>query len=319
MAAGRDDYVSIDIRQLRKFIAVAETRNFTRAAERLHMTQPSLSKQIHQLEQDLGALLFQRGSRPIRLTEAGRRFHEDALAVLDRVEQMEVTARRLSLSSKRIFNVGFVASALYGGLPTVMRRLMERRTDLDVRWLEMTSVEQQDALRRGMIDVGFGRIITGDASVTRVILREEQLFLAISPEHRLARRKGSVRLLELDGCDLIVYPSKPRPSFADQVLSLLREHGARPQEVHEVKELQTALALVTAGSGVCLIPATARHLRPALVYRATQDEDAVSPIVMNYRSKDEDPVIDVIKEVTRELFAEGPDWLEPAYNRIPAF
>jgi DNA-binding transcriptional LysR family regulator len=311
--------MTIDIKQIRKFVAVAEARNFTRAAEILHMTQPSLSKQISQLEDQLATQLFQRESRPIRLTEAGRRFYEDSLAVLDRVEQMEITARRLGLSGKRIFNVGFVGSALYGGLPTVMRRLMEQRPDLDVRWLEMTSVEQQDALRRGLIDVGFGRIITGDASVKRVILREERLFLAISPEHRLARKRTPVRLLELDGCALVVYPSKPRPSFADQVLSLLREHGARPQEVHEVKELQTALALVTAGSGVCLIPATARHLRPALVYRPTQDADAVSPIVMNYRAKDEDPVIEVIKAVTRQLFSEAPAWLEPAYNKIPQF
>ncbi|SEM53538.1 DNA-binding transcriptional regulator, LysR family [Pseudoxanthomonas sp. GM95] len=311
--------MTIDIKQIRKFVAVAEARNFTRAAEVLHMTQPSLSKQISQLEDQLSTLLFQRESRPIRLTEAGRRFYEDSLAVLDRIEQMEITARRLGLSSKRIFNVGFVASALYGGLPTVMRRLMEQRPDLDVRWLEMTSVEQQDALRRGLIDVGFGRIITGDASVKRVILREERLFLAISPEHRLSKKRTAVRLHELDGCALVVYPSKPRPSFADQVLSLLREHGARPQEVHEVKELQTALALVTAGSGVCLIPATARHLRPALVYRPTQDADAVSPIVMNYRAKDEDPVIEVIKAVTRKLFSEAPAWLEPAYNKIPQF
>lgn len=171
--------MSIDIRQIKKFVAVAKTRNFTQAAGLLHMTQPSLSKQIQQLEERLGARLFQRDSRPIRLTEAGRRFYEDALAVLDRVEQMEQTARRLGLGGKRIFNVGFVASALYGGLPTVMRRLMERREDVEVRWLEMTSVEQQDALRRGIIDVGFGRIITGDASVTRVVLRQERLFLAL--------------------------------------------------------------------------------------------------------------------------------------------
>ncbi|CAD1796240.1 LysR family transcriptional regulator [Xanthomonas sp. CPBF 426] len=309
----------MDIRQIKKFVAVAKTRNFTQAAGLLHMTQPSLSKQIQQLEERLGARLFQRDSRPIRLTEAGRRFYEDALAVLDRVEQMEQTARRLGLGGKRIFNVGFVASALYGGLPTVMRRLMERREDVEVRWLEMTSVEQQDALRRGIIDVGFGRIITGDASVTRVVLRQERLFLALPPEHRLARKSGPVRLLELDGSDIIVYPSQPRPSYADQVLSLLREHGARPQEVHEVKELQTALALVTAGSGACLIPATARHLRPSLVYRPVADADAMSPIVMNYRSRDEDPVIAVIKDVTRSLYQERPDWLEPAYNVIPDF
>ncbi|PPU38870.1 LysR family transcriptional regulator [Xanthomonas arboricola pv. populi] len=309
----------MDIRQIKKFVAVAKTRNFTRAAGLLHMTQPSLSKQIQQLEERLGARLFQRDSRPIRLTEAGRRFYEDALAVLDRVEQMEQTARRLGLGGKRIFNVGFVASALYGGLPTVMRRLMEQREDVEVRWLEMTSMEQQDALRHGIIDVGFGRIITGDASVTRVVLRQERLFLALSPEHRLARKSGAVRLLELDGSDIIVYPSQPRPSYADQVLSLLREHGARPQEVHEVKELQTALALVTAGSGACLIPATARHLRPSLVYRPVADADAMSPIVMNYRSRDEDPIIAVIKDVTRSLYQERPDWLEPAYNVIPDF
>jgi DNA-binding transcriptional LysR family regulator len=311
--------MTIENRQLRKFVAVAETLNFTRAAELLHMTQPSLSKQIQQLETQLSARLLNRDSRPMRLTEAGRRFYEDALAVLDRVEQMAEAARRLGTSGKRIFNVGFVASALYGGLPVVMKRLIERRENLEIRWLEMTSVEQQDALRRGMIDVGFGRIIVGDTSVTRVTLREERLFVAIPPEHRLSRKSSPVRLAELDHCSLVLYPSKPRPSFADQVLSMLRECGARPHEVHEVKELQTALALVSAGSGLCLIPATARHLRPALTYRVVQDKEAVSPIVMNYRSKDDDPLIELIKSITREMYREQPEWLEPLYNHIPDF
>ena len=109
---------AVEIRQLKRFIAVAQTQNFTRAAELLHVAQPSLSKQILLLEEELGFALFLRETRPIQLTEAGKRFYEDSLAVVGRLEQMAYNARRIALGTRELLTIGFVASALYAALPT---------------------------------------------------------------------------------------------------------------------------------------------------------------------------------------------------------
>ncbi|MND20977.1 LysR family transcriptional regulator [Pseudomonas sp. ACN5] len=309
----------MDIRQIKRFIAVARTRNFTKAAQSLHVAQPSLSKQIHLLEEELGFQLFLRETRPIQLTPAGQRFYEDAIALVGKFEQMTANARQTALGTRQTFTIGFVASALYGALPTIIRRLRRVRPDLDVKWEEMTSGEQMVALRERKIDVGFGRIHTEAAEVDRIVLREERLMAAIAPAFELASISTPVSLAELGGWPIIVYPSRFHPSFADQVLNMIRAKGGEPSEVHAVGDLQTALGLASAESGYCIIPASARHLRRELVYRLVSDKEAVSPLIMSYRLDDNDSVVEVIKELTRTLYAEKPEWLEPEYNRILNF
>ena len=117
----------MDLRQLRYFVAVATTRNFTRAAEQMHIAQPPLSRQIQLLEEELGVQLIQRNSRPVRLTEAGRQFHEQSLQVLQRVEQMKNSARQTGLHQRQAITVAYVASTLYGGLPTLVRTFRQRK------------------------------------------------------------------------------------------------------------------------------------------------------------------------------------------------
>ena len=309
----------MDIRQLQRFIAVARARNFTRAAESMLIAQPSLSKQIHLLEEQLGFALFERGTRPIQLTRAGQRFYEDAVALVEKFEQITSNARQLALGVRQVFTIGFVASALYGALPTIIRRLRRARPDLDVSWLEMTSGEQMIALREQRIDVGFGRIHTESVEVERVVLREERLVAAIAPSFELAASAADISLAELGGWPLIVYPSRMRPSFADQVLGMIRGQGSEPSQVHMVGDLQTALGLASAETGYCIIPASARHLRRELVYRRVSDAEAVSPLIMSYRYADAQSPIELIKSLTRDLYAEQPAWLEPEYNRVIAF
>lgn len=309
----------MDIRQLKRFILVAKTRNFTKAAQALHVAQPSLSKQIHLLEEELGFALFQREPRPIQLTVAGQRFYEDAVALVGQFEQMTSNARQLAAGTRRTLTIGFVASALYAALPTIIRRLRRARPDLDVKWLEMASGEQMEALRERTIDVGFGRIQAEGPGVSRVVLREERLMVAIAPAHDLASSTSPLGLGELADWPIIVYPSRIHPSFADQVLAMIRAEGSQPCEVHAVGDLQTALGLASAESGYCIIPASARHLRRELVYRLVRDEAAISPLIMSYRADDDGSIVGLIKSLTRCLYAENPEWLEPEYNRILDF
>lgn len=306
----------MEIRQLKRFIAVAKTQNFTRAAELLHVAQPSLSKQIQLLEEELGFVLFLRETRPIQLTPAGQKFYEDSLAVVGRLEQMAYNAKRIALGTRELLTIGFVASALYAALPTIIRRLRRIRPDLDFKWVEMTSGEQIIALAEGRIDVGFGRVYTEQTEICRTVLREERLVAAFPSSYELATDSSPVSLKELGTLPVVVYPAHIHPSFADQVLNLLSSHESIPVQVHTVGDLQTALGLVSAESGYCIIPASARHLRPELVYRLISEPTAVSPLIMSYRSEDEDSIVETIKQLTRELYSENPAWLEGEYNRV---
>ncbi|MCZ2496502.1 LysR family transcriptional regulator [Xylophilus sp. Kf1] len=291
----------MDLRQLRYFVAVARERNFTRAAEQLHMAQPPLSRQIQLLEQELGVPLLLRNSRPLRLTEAGRLFYEQASQVLGRVEQMTSATRRLGLDQQSALSIGFVASTLYGGLPVLVRQLRQQLPALDIQLIEISSIDQAEALKTGRIDLGFGRIRTNDPAVSRTVLTEERLVLATPPESPAPADDTPVWLASLAGRKLIVYPKERRPSFADQILTLIHDHGVRLGETIEVKELQTALGLVASEAGVCIIPASAR-LRADLLYRPIADRDATSPIILSHRLNDDGWYIATVRKLLADIY-----------------
>lgn len=305
----------MDLRQIRYFIAVAETRNFTRASERLHIAQPPLSRQVQLLEEELGVQLLRRDSRPLQLTEAGRVFHEQAIQLLHRVEQLKRTTTQVAHGQKKTLSIGFVASTLYGGLPGLVRKLRQHHPELDIQLVELTSIQQVSALKSGRIDVGFGRMPGNDHTVTRIVLRREKLVLAIPPAFALACRRDTVSLSDIRDQRLIVFPKETRPGYADYILNLLNEHDVVPEQVQEVKELQTALGLVAAEAGVCIIPAAAR-IRSDLCYRLIQDERATSPVILSHRLNDDAWYVEAIKRLIAEMYAENPPWLDPEHNPL---
>lgn len=292
----------MELRQLRYFVAVAQEQNFTRAARRLNIAQPPLSRQIRQLEHETGVLLIERGLRPVRLTEAGKLFYDQAVQALDHVERMVEMTRRLAAAARPRIGIGFVSSTLYGYLPEVIRRYRVERPEVEISLLELTSLEQIPALKEGRIDVGFGRIPHGDPQVDRVLMRNEPLLAALPVTHPLAAR-ADLRLADLAHLPLVVYPKAPRPSYADQVLALYRACGLRPPLVHEVKELQTALGLVAAESGVALVPASvARLRRDNVVYAPLDEPGAISPVIMSTRRNDPSPEIALILKLIKRMY-----------------
>jgi len=295
--------IVLELRQLRYFVAVARERNFTRAAELMHIAQPPLSRQIQALEDEMGSTLIQRGARPVRLTEAGQLFFDQAVQILERIDGMKAMMNQLQAVQRQRLSIGFVASTLYGYLPECVRRYREARPNVDVGFHELTTLEQMAALKEGRIDVGFGRIEFNDPVIERTLLRNEKLSAALYVSHRASSHLGALKLDELAGDTLIVYPRAPRPSYADQVLALFRDRGIAPASVHEVKELQTALGLVAAESGVCLVPASVERLRrDNVVYRALDEPDAVSPVIMSTRKGDRNPEIAIMLRVIREMY-----------------
>src|ERR1700759_417932 len=251
----------MDLRQLRYFVAVANGRNFSRAADRLHIAQPALSRQIQKLEAEGGAELMDRSSRRLRLTEPGRLFYEQAVQVLSRVEEMRTMMKRALKIEKRQFVIGFVGSVLYGHLPELIREFRRAAPDVELHLVELVTLEQIGALKEGRIDVGFGRGRFDDDEVRRIILREEPLMAALPVDHPLEKQSGPVSLEQLADERLILYPRAPRPGYADQVIALFHDRGLEPRIAHEARELQIAVGLVAAEEGVCIVPVSVQKSR----------------------------------------------------------
>lgn len=293
----------MELRHLRYFVAVAQEQSFTRAALKLRVAQPPLSRQIQQFEEELGVVLIDRASRPSKLTDAGRVMFEQAVQILDRVDELKRIARQMASGHQRRFSIGFVPSTLYGYLPDILREFQAVRPETELSMTELTSLEQIAALKDGRIDVGFGRIPFENTDIVRQLLRNERMIAAYPSGHAQLDQPGSLKLEALTDDPLIVYPKSPRPSYADQVIALFRNRGLQPHSLVEVRELQTALGLVAAKLGVCLVPASVRRLqRNGVSYRALDEKDAISPIIMSYRRRDQSAELVVIREVIQSIY-----------------
>ena len=291
----------MDLRHFRYFAAVASEGSFSRAADKLNMAQPPLSRQIQQLEEELGVRLLDRG-RPLTLTEPGRYFYEQVRQVLERVADIKSMTQRIAKGAVTQFSIGFVASTLYDALPELIRRFRIMVPSVEVMLMEMTTLEQAAALKDGRIDVGFGRLRFDDAALTRNVIREETLCVAVSAGNPLTKHESPLKLAQTASEHLIIYPKTPRPSYADQVLSFYRDQGIEPQVAFEVRELQTALGLVAAGVGICLVPSSVRGLgRSDVVYLELDEPKIVSPIIMSYRSNDKSPFLAELRKLVREF------------------
>ena len=277
----------MELRHLRYFDAVASTLSFSRAAELLHMSQPPLSRQIRQMEDELGALLFDRATRPMTLTPAGRFFHDQTLQMLRRLAEVQASTRRIADGGRAWFGIGFVPSVLYGVLPELIRLMRDTHPAMEVGLQEMMTIQQSEALRTGRIDVGFGRLPLNDPGIHCETIFEEPLVVALPARHRFRSRR-KLSLAELAREPLVLYPAFPRPSYADQVLEVFRSHGLVPNVVQQANELQTAIGLVSAGVGLALVPASVQRLhRDDVLYIALSDAGVVSPVIMNTRVGDE--------------------------------
>lgn len=292
----------MELRHLRYFVAVAEEKNFTRASERLCMAQPPLSRQIHQLEEELGVLLFEPGARPLRLTEAGEFFAVHARTVLAAAADLKSMTQRVG-NKRRALAIGFVASTLYDLLPELVRRFRARYEDVEITFHEMTTMTQLQALKDGRIDVGFGRIEGDDPAVRRILLIEERLVAAMSKAHPLALDAAPLKLRDLQLETVIVYPSTPRPSFADQVLALFNQLGLTPGKVLEVGELQIALGLAAAGQGITVVPDGLLTMkRDDITYRPIADRQAVSPVIFSVRLMDRSEELQNMLAIIYEIY-----------------
>lgn len=295
----------IDLRLLRYFVAVAEEGSFNRAAERLHIAQPPLSRAIQQLEAQVGAALLDRASRPLRLTDVGRLLHAQATQMIARMQDVEAMVKAAAASRRRRLVIGFVASTIYARLPELIRAFRKAAENVELVLVENGTLEQIAALKEGRIDLGFGRIRFDDPAVRRIVLRDEKLIAAFPIDHPLAAGEGPVSLRDLADEPQIIYPRAPRPSYADQVMSLFRDHAIEPRVVHEARELQIAVGLVAAQEGMAIIPDSVRRARSHDVAFRDLVEPATSPIIMSHRLGDSSPELALMASIIARQYA---DW-----------
>lgn len=293
----------MELRHLRYFVTVVEEQSITKAAEKLCIAQPPLSRQIQKLEEELGILLFERGTRPVRTTEAGRFFYQHAVQILTHTAQATSMAQRISSVDKTV-KIGYVSSLLYALLPQIIYLFRQRNPDIQVELIECGTREQVGALKQGKIDLGFGRLRISDPSIKRMLLRKERLKLAVHKQHHLAQYIDSgIYLAQIVDESIFSYPNTPKPNFATAIQSIFTELGLVPQKLIEVREIHMAMGLVSSGEGICLIPESASDIgMKNLLYIPILDLEAYSPISLSVRNMDQSSYIPKILDCIQEVF-----------------
>ena len=288
----------MELRHLRYFQVVAEELHVGRAAQRLHMAQPPLSRQIQALEAELGMRLFDRTRRGVALTPAGAAFQEQCRAVFASVEHAVIAARRAAVGEIGRIVVGYVSSLAYVGLTEVLGAFRAAAPHVDVIVREGPPQEQIDAIADGRLDVGFVRGPIAEAGLVAEVARREALAAALPPRHRLARR-ARIELHELAGEPFVAFPRARSPGFFDQMMSLCRAAGFTPRIVQEAP-LMDVVALVGAGFGVALVPQSFRRVgRSNLAVRPLVGAPRAD-LMMVRRADDQTPALQRFLDIARK-------------------
>lgn len=292
-----------EISQLRCFVAVAEELHFSRAAERLNMTQPPLSRQIRLLEHHVGVPLLDRNSRGVRLTAAGTAFLPGAARILRLAEESVFTARRAARGEQGSLAVGFTSASGYGLLPEVVRRLRERLPGLSLNLKEIVSTMQVDALNAGELDLGIMRPHAINGELESVPLATEALMLAIH-ERDADQWPLEPTLQCLHGKPFVMYsPYEARP-FHQMLSERFARAGVVPDIVEHIGQIHTMLALVRAGIGAALIADGAASLQfEGIVMRRMATEPV--EMVCTWRRDNANPALAVFKREILPTFHGG--------------
>lgn len=289
----------IDIRHFRYFQAVAEELHFGRAAARLCIAQPALSRQIQQLEQEIGTPLLRRTQRRVELLAAGKVFLERSNLILEEIGRAVVDARRTGAGQFGRLSVGFIHSSTYGLLPSIIERFRHLYPDIELELHEMPISEQHAALTRGLIDIGLLRPQPAPAELEIQPVMEDPFLVAVPHAHPLAKRK-SLHLKDLADEPMVMFPQRGSPLFHSRVMAMCERAGFTPRVTQQATQIHTVAGLVGAGIGVAIIPGTARNLQPKGVHflEILDRPDPVHVALGWLRTKEDMPAVRSFRQVT---------------------
>lgn len=300
----------MDLRQLKHFIAVADTLHFGRAAARLGMTQPPLSQSIKALEQSLGAELFLRSKRNVALTAFGRQWLEHVRPAVEAIADLPDIAQRLRNGTVGRLSLAFVSTADYSVLPRLAQNYLAAFPEVELELVEATSDIQIEALLDGRIDAGI--LIPTRPSMPAALdyrpLQKEPLVAAVPQawidEGRLSPIGGMLADDRWMTEPLIIFPSRVSPDFHELVMGFYRAHGHQPLIRQEAIQMQTIISLVSAGLGIALVPASLRHLaRTGVHYLPFAGEAPELETGLAWRRTDDAPTLRAMLDIAAQLYA----------------
>jgi DNA-binding transcriptional LysR family regulator len=294
---------SMELRHLRYFVAVAEELHFGRAAARLHISQPPLSQQIRDLEQELGVRLLERNRRRVALTPAGASFLDEAREILRRSERAGERARRASRGELGELGVGYVTSAMNEPLAAILREFRRTRPGVELQLHDQLPDQQLEGLRAGRLDVGFLRPPVDDPLLRAECIWREPLVVALPADHPLAAQPR-VRWRDLAGEPFVNLPWHAAPGFQRVLFEACRAAGFAPQVRQLANDLPTVIWLVGAGVGVAVVSAGLAGLsRHSVVYRPLRPRGPLVEMVVAWRRDARSPVVEAFLGVTRRVVA----------------
>lgn len=292
--------------QLRCFVALAEELHFGRAAARLNMTQPPLSRQLQQLEHGVGVRLVERSSRFVGLTPAGKAFLVDAREILRAVDEVLLTARRLAKGESGVLTLGFIPAASYNVLPRLVSFIAAELPHVQLVLKEMVTADQVDALATDRIDAGVLRMPIDRRGMECVSISREPFVVAVPAGRPLAEGR-TLAAKDLDRQKLVMYAPVESRYHHELVSSAFQTAGIAPVFVQYAREIHTMLALVGAGVGVALVPKIAGNLGFAGV--ALQDitfkPQIVSELTFVWRQRSSNPALRAFAGGLLQQFLQG--------------
>jgi LysR family transcriptional regulator, hca operon transcriptional activator len=295
--------VEMELRHLRYFVAVAEAGSLTVAAERiLHTSQPSLSRQIRDLEQEVGARLLTRRARGIELTPAGRAFLEHARSVLSQVEAAAEAARRVAHPAKPCFTMGFLTGHELTWMPEALRILRDELPNIDVMISSQFSPQLANALLKGTVDAAFLRKERGLPELAYRVLVKEPLVVVLPSDHRLAALKA-ISPGDLVG-ETFVSVSDTAPVLRGVIDNYLKHSGINLTPAHQVDHVVMGVSLIASTGGVGLLPAYAENfLVRAVTSRPLKGDTPTVNLVLGYKKSNQSPILKLLLSRLDELVA----------------
>lgn len=290
----------MDIKQMRYFLALAEEGNFGRAAERLNMAQPPLTRHIQQLEAQLGTALFLRTPKGATLTAAGETLLAEVPNILALAKRAEEQTRLAGEGYVGRLDVGIFSSGILNAIPRLLAAFHTARPDVKIGLHNMSKAEQIVALRERRITIGFNRLIPDAPDIAVDWIHREPFLVALYEGHPLCSRT-SLTLQDLDNERMILYPTAPMPGLAEEIAAAFRAEGVALRVEQEVEDVVTSIALVASRFGICVTTESAANLRlPGVVYRPLKSP-RLRTIELNcmYRRDDTSPILAAFLDLIR--------------------
>lgn len=290
----------MDLRHLKYFVAVAQEKSIGHAAIRLNISQPPLTRQIQQLEEEMGAQLFIRSAKGVELTQAGEILLQEALNILLLLDQATERTKGAGQGKLGRIDIGVFGSGIHV-VPPLLLSFRNAYPDVHMVVHTLTRTEQIDALRQRRLTIGFHRMLEPLPDISCELIYNERLVVAVNKQDPLAYKK-SISLHETAGYPMVFYPTSAQ-NFIEKLVGLCLSSGFTPNVSQKVDDLVTAIALVAGGFGLCIVPESAVSLQiPDVVYLPLNNTpEAVVDLSCIYRRDDQTPILraflDVIKGV----------------------